>query len=405
MVFFPPQQLVPSAAMPQLSYLPHAACLQPGICMAYPVCLPSAFEAVLSSGQPLGVVLAVLDDHGSPVAAPAPIAAVETEAAPRLPSFRLEEDSPGISPQSWGSSVYTTKSQARRERRKRSDRRKAREAPVSASSALLPLGPSRKDGLEAGLLGEQQWLPVQKLCNLLSEEGSREAANHIQRSPEALEHYAVQVRKRLGEYMSNAFACSVVTLLLRRIPYGRKAKRGSEYEKLLVEVIEGLPRACTNPLGREVYLQLLARAEEEGELPSQTSKLLLEKLRRNLPVMIDSSQAATVLKKALSLQSFQGSLLENLQEQLGVVCRSSEGCDFVSFVLRKYQLPQLAMALLESQACFKLLSKSQKWCSLLVQASSFGRLHQKELAERFRASTPEEQMKIPLSIKRSALWT
>lgn len=403
MLFFPPQQLVPSTAMPQLSYLPHAACLQPGICMAYPVCLPSAFEAVLSSGQPLGVVLAVLDDHDSSVAAPC--AAAETE-DPLFPSFRPEEeDSLGISPQSWGSSVHTTKSQARRERRKRSDRRKASEASVSAFSARLPLSPSKKEGLEAGLLGEQQWRPVQKLCNLLSEEGSREAANCIQRSPEALDLYVVQVRKRLGEYMSNAFACSVVTLLLRRIPYGRKAKRGSEYEKLLVEVIEGLPRACTNPLGREVYLQLLARAEEEGELPSQTSKLLLEKLRRNLPVMIDSSQAATVLKKAFSLQSFQGLLLENLQEQLGVVCRSSEGCDFVSFVLRKYQLPQLAMALLESQACFKLLWRSQKWCSLLVQASSFGHLHQKELAERFRASTPEEQMKIPLSIKRSALWT
>jgi hypothetical protein len=390
MVFFPApqQQLVPALAMPQLSYLPHSSCLQPGMCLAYPVCFPSAFEATLSSGQPLAVVLAVIEDRS------AASATEEAEEGPALEEeAREDDDAHEISPQSWGPG-RTSKSQARRERRKRSELRKAS---VAAAPSYLPCKPPPKDCGEA---------PVQRLCcNLLSEEGSRQAALCIQRSPEGLELYARQVRKRLGEYMSNAFAASVVTLLLQRIPYGRKAKRGSEFEQLLMEVIEALPRACTNPLGREVYLQLLARVEEEGELPSQTSKLLLERLCQQLPVLVDSSQAATVLKRALGLQSFQAPLLASLQERLASVCRSNEGCDFLSGVLRKHRTPQLAMALLESQACFRLLWRNAKWCSLLVQASSFGHLHQRELAERFRASTPEEQMKIPLSIKRSALWT
>jgi hypothetical protein len=381
---FAQTQMIPM--VPHLSYLPYSTSFQPGVTLAFPVSLPAAFEAALSNGQPLGVVVAVIDSIAAPEGPPeAPLGVDQGE----------EESSARYCWVSEGASKPqgTSKSQARRERRRRGYRSSG------ASPLKAPARGSPVDGFE------ERWKPVHKICNLLSEEGSREAAEEIERSPGALDAYSSNLKQRLGEYMSNAFSCSVLLLLLKKVPYGRKARRGSVHEQLLVELIEGLPRSCSNPLGREVYLELLARASEEGDLPSQTSKLLLDKLCQHLGVLIDSSHAAIVLKKALSLQSFQGALLTSLQGLLGSVCRSNEGCEFVSFVLRKYSTHQLAMTLLESQGCFKLLWKNAKWNSLLVQASSFGNLHQKELAERFRASTPEEQMKIPLSVKRAALWT
>ena len=371
-------QMVPM--VPHLSYLSYSTSFQPGVTLAFPVSLPAAFEAALSNGQPLGVVVAVIDSIATPEGPSAPLADAQGE----------EESSA----RSCWVSAGASKSQARRERRRRRGWRSSGASPTKGSSRSPPV-----EGFE------ERWKPVHKICNILSEDGSREAAEDIERSPGALDAYSSNLRQRLGEYMSNAFSCSVLLLLLKKVPYGRKAQRGSVHEQLLVELIEGLPRSCTNPLGREVYLELLARASEEGDLPSQTSKLLLDKLCQHLGVFIDSSHAAVVLKKALCLQSFQGALLTSLQGLLGSVCRSNEGCDFLSFVIRKYSAQQLAMALLESQGCFKLLWRNAKWSSLLVQASSFGNLHQKELAERFRASTPEEQMRIPLSVKRAALWT
>ena len=81
------------------------------------------------------------------------------------------------------------------------------------------------------------------------------------------------------------------------------------------------------------------------------------------------------------------------------------GCEFISYVIKKLSTAQVAMALLESQACVMKLCKNSTWSSLLVQASSFGNLHQRELAERIRRASPEDLLRMPLNVRRAALWT
>ena len=112
-----------------------------------------------------------------------------------------------------------------------------------------------------------------------------------------------------------------------------------------------------------------------------------------------------VLKKALQIDHFRVVLLASLQKNLEDLCDSALGCEFVSYVIKKLSAAQVAMTLLESHVCVMKLCKNPTWSSLLVQASSFGNLHQRELAERIRRASPEDLLKMPINVRRAALWT
>ena len=108
----------------------------------------------------------------------------------------------------------------------------------------------------------------------------------------------------------------------------------------------------------------------------------------------------------MSVASFKHMLLDALEKDIvSIVCQGGDvGCDFVSGLLRKEDSLKVAMALLESQACFQRLSRDSKWSSLLVQASSLGHVHRREMANRLRGCSAEEFMRLPLHIKKAGLW-
>ena len=390
-------QVAPTDPSPlmQLSYLPHMNCLYPGMTLAYPVMLPAPFQATLNNGQPLGVILAVLDDFGATYDPPSHFpGAFQEEPKPCEPHSHVDEEwSPSCHQQERHSGA---KNQGRRDRRrKRLGEGYVRSNRGVVSPVILQPGSPEVPKIHNNL----------QASYIFTETGSKQVLAEIERHPESLEELASAVHWKLSDCLSNAFANSVVVALLNRMPYGRKARRNSVYEAMLVELTEALPRSCMHPLGREVYLTLLCRASEEADLPSRTTKLLVERISNNVGVMVDCSQARTVLKKALQLTSFRPTILASLQSNVDFICKTPHGCEFVSGVLRKYEATQLAMAILESARCFRNLSRDLKWSSLLVQASSFSQLHRSELAERIRSADPQDQMRLPLSVKRAALWT
>lgn len=224
--------------------------------------------------------------------------------------------------------------------------------------------------------------------------------------PLAHQTCALHVLKDLGKCLVNAHAAEVLTRVVREAPYGRAAARGSCFEKVFEGLIYALPRSAMNPLGKEVYLSMLLRVEAEAELLSQMSKMLRNKLVADFCVLISSPQSALVLKRAMSVASFKHMLLDALEKDIvSIVCRGGDvGCDFVSGLLRKEDSLKVAMALLESQACFQRLSRDSKWSSLLVQASSLGHVHRREMANRLRGCSAEEFMRLPVHIKKAGLW-
>ena len=240
--------------------------------------------------------------------------------------------------------------------------------------------------------------------SIFSSEGSRE----LMRASGPLAHQtcALDVLKDLGKCLVNAHAAEVLTRVVREAPYGRAAPRGSCFEKVFEGLIYALPRSAMNPLGKEVYLSMLLRVEAEAELLSQMSKMLRNKLVADFCVLISSPQSALVLKRAMSVASFKHMLLDALEKDIvSIVCQGGDvGCDFVSGLLRKEDSLKVAMALLESQACFQRLSRDSKWSSLLVQASSLGHVHRREMANRLRGCSAEEFMRLPLHIKKAGLW-
>lgn len=240
--------------------------------------------------------------------------------------------------------------------------------------------------------------------SIFSSEGSRELMRAS--GPMAHQTCALHVLKDLGKCLVNAHAAEVLTRVVREAPYGRAAARGSCFEKVFEGLIYALPRSAMNPLGKEVYLSMLLRAEAEAELLSQMSKKLRSKLVADFCVLISSPQSALVLKRAISVASFKHMLLDALEKDIvSIVCRGGDvGCDFVSGLLRKEDSLKVAMTLLESQACFQRLSRDSKWSSLLVQASSLGHVHRREMANRLRGCSAEEFMRLPVHIKKAGLW-
>lgn len=376
----------PSAGSPtgvQLTYLPPASFLQPFATIAFPVMLPAAFQGLLDNGQPLSVVVAVLDDLGGAAsAAGSPVGPSQAPDAHDSSSDGSEEQRPPSVP------VRPSRAKARRSRRGRA---RARQELAQSPPQQQPSG--------------VHWQRKALVPNFCTEEGSLQALAHLTRRPEDLDSFVTAAHKNLGQVLANAFATSVLVQLLRLIPYGRMAKRGSAHDLLLLELIQRLPRASMHPLGREVYLEVLRKASGENDLPSQMTKAFAEKLAEGLVVLVDCENSRVVLKKALQIDHFRVVLLASLQKNLEDLCDSASGCEFVSYVIKKLSAAQVAMTLLESHVCVMKLCKNQTWSSLLVQASSFGNLHQRELAERLRRASPDELLKTPLNVRRAALWT
>ena len=277
----------PSAASPtgvQLTYLPPVSFLQPFATIAFPVVLPAAFQAILDNGQPLSVVVAVLDDLGG--AASAASSPVGPAQLPDAHDSSSEEQRPSSLP------VRPSRAKARRSRRGR-------------AKARLELAQSPPEQQPSCL----QWQRKALVPNFCTEEGSLQALAHLTRRPDDLDCFVTAAHKNLGQVLANAFATSVLVQLLRLIPYGRMAKRGSAHDLLLLELIERLPRASMHPLGREVYLEVLKRASGENDLPSQMTKAFAEKLAGGLVVLVDCEHSRVVLKKALQIDHFQVVLL------------------------------------------------------------------------------------------------
>lgn len=243
----------------QLSYLPHVNCLHPWMSLAYPVMLPIPFQTALSNGQPLGVVLAALDDPGNTCSPPAHLPTGFLE-EPR--GFKTHCHSQVIeerAPPHYRQETFT-RTQGRRDRRRR-----ALEGHVRADSeAARPLE------LQSRSLDASRNCDGLRASHIFTEAGCKQALAQIERRSESLEELARSVHSKLSDCLTNAFANSVVVALLTRAPYGRKARRNSVFEAILVELKEALPRSAMHPLGREVYLTLMGRVMEEGDLPSQT---------------------------------------------------------------------------------------------------------------------------------------
>lgn len=380
----PQSPLTGSPTGVQLTYLPPVSFLQPFATIAFPVVLPAAFQTILDYGQPLSVVVAVLDDLGGAASTTAsPVGPAQTPNAHDSSSEGSEQQRPPSLP------ACPSRAKARRSRRGR-------------AKARLELAQSPQHQQQPSCA---QWQRKALIPNICTEEGSLQALAHLTRRPDDLDGFVTAAHKNLGQVLANAFGASVLMQLLRMIPYGRMAKRGSAHDLLLLELIERLPRASMHPLGREVYLEVLKKASGENDLPSQMTKAFAEKLSRGLVVLVDCENSRVVLKKALQIDHFRVVLLASLQKNLEDLCDSTLGCEFVSYVIKKLSAAQVAMTLLESHVCVMKLCKNPTWSSLLVQASNFGNLHQRELAERIRRASPEDLLKMPINVRRAALWT
>ena len=108
----------PSTGSPtgvQLTYLPPVSFLQPFAC---PVVLPAAFQTILDYGQPLSVVVAVLDDLGGAAStAASPVGPAQTPNAHDSSSEGSEQQRPPSLP------ACPSRAKARRSRRGRAKAR------------------------------------------------------------------------------------------------------------------------------------------------------------------------------------------------------------------------------------------------------------------------------------------
>lgn len=339
----------------QLSYFPRLSELSAGFTCAFPMIMPVQMHAALDNGQHVSVIVAVLDDVG--------------------PSEALPEPAPVKVPQA--------KKPDRHERR--------REAKAGGAKW------TRRGEPSTSLHGVD-------VRSLYTEDGSKEACRKMAVDAHVAEEYAGLVKGKLGTLMQTRHGSRFVCSMIQRLPYGRSAAFKSDPDTIFTEVIDALPRAAMQATGKGIYLSLLTKAENEGALPSKTTRTLVERLSRYLSVMVQCSQASQVLMGAFKVASIRKVLEAVVVDLVGDICKTPSGCHFLLHILENLQSEEVAMAVLESSECFQSLSWDADWSKLLVRAGNFGRLHRAQLAERVRHASLEEHQRCTHEVKLAALW-
>ena len=341
----------------QLAYLPRLSELQGGFVVGFPMCMTTQMHAALKNGQEVSVIIAVLDDVG---VAPA-------EAEP------------------------TTLHKSEERITKKLNKKGAPRAMTIQERKWVPRGP------------ESIVHPVDAR-SLCTEEGSRVACRVMAANEHLAAEYAYFIKGRLGMLMQNHFGSRVLCAMIERLPYGRRASSESEATRIVAEVIEALPRAAMQATGKNVYISLLAKARQEGALPSKTTRTLAERLSRDICPMVHCSQASQVLQGAFQVDYLRKSLELAVVEKVGDICTTPQGCRFLAYLLEHRQSEEVAMAILESRECFQSLSWDTAWSRILVQAGEFSPLHRSQLADMVRHASLDECQRCTHKVKLAALW-
>lgn len=339
----------------QLSYFPRLSELSKGFTCAFPMIMPVHMHAALNNGQHVSVLVAVLDDVG--------------------PGEALPETAPVEVPQA-----------------KKPDRHGRRREAKGGTEKWI-----RREEPSTSLRS----VDVRGLC---TEDGSKEACRKMAVDAHAAQVYASFVKGKLGTLMQTRHGSRFVCSMIERLPYGRRAAFESDPDVIFTEVIDALPRAAMQATGKNIYLSLLTKAEQEGALPSKTTRTLVERLAKYLSVMVQCSQASQVLTEAFQVPSIRKVLEAVVVDLVGDVCKTPPGCQFLMHILEHLRSEEVAMAILESTECFQSLSWDADWSKLLVRAGNFGRLHRAQLAERVRRASLEEHQKCTQEVKLAALW-
>ena len=339
----------------QLSYFPRLSELSKGFTCAFPMIMPVHMHAALNNGQHVSVLVAVLDDV-------VPVEAFPETAPVEVPHAKTPD-------------------------------RQGRHREAKAGTAKW----TRKGEPSTSLRS----VDVRSLC---TEDGSKEACRKMAVDAHVAEEYASFVKGKLGTLMQTRHGSRFVCAMIERLPYGRRAAFESDPDVIFSEVIDALPRAAMQATGKNIYLSLLSKAENEGTLPSKTTRTLVERLARYLSVMVQCSQASQVLTEAFKVPSIRKVLEAVVVDLVGDVCKTPPGCQFLLHILEHLRSEEVAMAILESTECFQSLSWDADWSKILVRAGNFGRLHRAQLAERVRRASLEEHQKCTQEVKLAALW-
>jgi len=294
-----------------------------------------------------------------------------------------------------------------------SDTVRRREENVAAPAAPYKSGKKgRRAAAESwrkGLDGHERDAPVRSFRRvdfrcLCTEDGCVEACRQMSVSENMVYEYAHCVRGNLGMLSQTRHGSRFICAMIGRLPYGRQAAFESDADRIFAEVIDSLPRAAMQATGKSVFLALLTKADQEGVLPSKTTRTLVERLSQYLAVMVQCSHASQVLVEAFKVKSVRKVLEASVVDLVGDICKTPPGCSFLLYALEDLRSEEVAMAIVESRECFRSLSWDTVWCKILVLAGGFGHLHRSQLSERVRRASLEEQQRCTREVKLAALW-